>query len=531
MLLKNLVFSMRQYLSEELGVKPSVGHTYELLASLMGYETFASLSSQAFLVSLRGSHWNVIENVRILLTGNPDRDGAIKRHAALKAPGEAWAMAKALEKFATEHELVAVPLQALLDHGFNSCADPWFDYAFDELLKGLVTISHDQLELALSMLEDASAREPRLRPPLIRLYQILQECFEFDPGLSTYFRERAEHHKHGSDIDGSRLMPSSPSVDLWSPAYGSACGVVVHSPDVDSSLAAESTIKAILPLTPHTIWATHDGSLNHLEELGFAKVSLSLPRRSQPDRICLNPFIAEVSHGHSDELIAIARILHLMIDSVHPQYCTESPGLLDGIQEAVYDFYRDRERNAVTAEPTMRDFQAWLDGFHWRDIEGEDISFALASFFGGGRYAGLFDGSFALGSESDWVLFDTKALEGTPALAPAMLILAMQLDAKCRRYIRLDDRKALIMGHNWLSHTIKGFTVPFSQLYKAFRRYNLGVLAISPSIQDYWNLQDGHHDKDLADGLLANTSHSFVLTSTANGYALEHATFTYEQPV
>lgn len=531
MQLKNLVFTLRQYLAEDVGTMPSVGHTYELLASLMGYDTFASLNSQAFLLSLRGSHYDMIENVRILLAGHPDRQGAAKRHEALSAPGDAWKVARSLEKFASEHELVAIPLETLLDNPPGTGADPWSTFAFDELMKGMVTISQGQLALALSMLEDACKRELRLRPPLIRLYRLLQECFDSDAGLSTSFKERAEFHNRAQLAAGMPKECSLLPIDPWCPAYGSAHGVATYSPEVNRGLAAATIIKSILPHDPHTIWVTHNGTQNHLAGAGFTNVSLTLPHISQTPRVCLNPFVANGESIGLEDRMAIAHILHLMMSSVSPDFCTEHPQLLQVLQEALYDFYRGRERHVVTREPTMRDFIASLDDFVWQGLEGSEISLALAPFCGGGRYAGLFDGNFDLGIESDWVLFDTKAIEGTPALAPAILVLALKIDAECRHRIPRTAKKALILSHDWVSHSSTRFTVPFSHLYKSFRRYNLGALVLSESLSEYLSLQDDHPDNELADGLLANTSHSFALISKARGHAVEYSSFTYERPV
>lgn len=531
MQLKNLVFTLRQYLAEESFTKPSVGHTYELLASLMGYDTFASLSSQAFLIPLRGSHSDVIENIRILLAGHPDRQAAAKRHEALGAAGDAWTVAGSLEAFAKERELVAIPFQTLIAHESGAGEDTWSSFAFGELMKGLVTISQDQLELALSMLEDACGRELRLRPPLIRLYRLLQECFDFDAGRSTSFKERAELHNRAHLAAGMPKECSVLSVDPWCPTYGSAHGVATYSPDVNRCLAAAAIIKSILPHDPHTIWVTHNGTLNHLAGAGFTNVPLTLPHISQTPRVCLNPFVANGGNIGREDRMAIAHILHLMMSSVSPDFCAAHPQLLQALQEALYDFYRGRERHVVTREPTMRDFIASLEDFVWRGLEGSEISLALASFCGGGRYAALFDGNFELGIVSDWVLFDTKALEGTPALAPAILILALKIDAECRQRIPRNAKKALILSHDWVSHSSTRFTVPFSHLYKSFRRYNLGALILSESLSEYLSLQDGHPDSELADGLLANTSHSFALISKAHGHAVEYSSFTYEKPV
>ncbi|OEC64030.1 hypothetical protein A7D21_33615 [Pseudomonas sp. AP19] len=115
MLLKELVFALRQLIAETTGDKPSTGHTYELLSALLGYDSFASLNSQAFIVSLSGCDGNAVENVRLLMGGILDLRRATNRHVSLKASGPPRPIAQVVETFAQQHELVAIPLTGLLE--------------------------------------------------------------------------------------------------------------------------------------------------------------------------------------------------------------------------------------------------------------------------------------------------------------------------------------------------------------------------------------------------------------------------------
>ena len=62
MLLKELVFALRQHIAEKTGDKPSVGHTYEMLSALLGYDSFASLNSQAFISAAFGPNGRAQKN-------------------------------------------------------------------------------------------------------------------------------------------------------------------------------------------------------------------------------------------------------------------------------------------------------------------------------------------------------------------------------------------------------------------------------------------------------------------------------------
>ncbi len=183
MLLKELVFALRQHIAEKTGDKPSVGHTYEMLSALLGYDSFASLNSQAFIVSLSGCDANAVENVRLLLGGILDLRRATDRHVSLKASGSPRPTAQLLEAFAQGHELVAIPLASILElYDAQAQIDDSTDYAFEEFYSCLLDMEPPQLKLSLSMLEDHSSKEPSVHYVLYRIYDRL-----------------VDHHDSGSD--------------------------------------------------------------------------------------------------------------------------------------------------------------------------------------------------------------------------------------------------------------------------------------------------------------------------------------------
>jgi hypothetical protein len=183
MLLKELVFALRQLIAEKTGDKPSVGHTYEMLSALLGYDSFASLNSQAFIVSLSGCDGNAVENVRLLLGGILDLRRATERHVSLKAIGSPRSIAKVLETFAQGYELVAIPLSSILElYDGQASMDYATEYAFEELHGCLLDMEPPQLKLSLGMLEDHSIKEPSVHYVLYRIYDRL-----------------VDHHDSGSD--------------------------------------------------------------------------------------------------------------------------------------------------------------------------------------------------------------------------------------------------------------------------------------------------------------------------------------------
>ncbi|MBF6043025.1 hypothetical protein H8F22_29500 [Pseudomonas sp. P154a] len=174
MLLKELVFSLRQNLAEQTGEKPSVGHTYELLSALLGYDSFASLNSQAFIVLLSGCDGNAVENVRLLLAGLLDLRRATERHVALQAAGSPRLTALVVESFAQRHELAAIPLAGVLGlYDDQVSIDHATEFALEELHGCFLDMEPPQLRLSLGMLEDFSCKNPSAHYALFRIYERL----------------------------------------------------------------------------------------------------------------------------------------------------------------------------------------------------------------------------------------------------------------------------------------------------------------------------------------------------------------------
>lgn len=193
MLLKELVFALRQLIAEKAGEKLSVGHTYEMLSALLGYDSFASLKSQAFIVSLSGCDANAVENVRLLLGGILDLREATNRHVSLKASGSPRPIAQVVEAFAQRHELVAIPLTGLLELcGGSEPLDDATEIAIDELHNCFLEMEPHQLRLAFGMLEDHTATNPSVHFVIHRIYSWLLDCedtLDFDSVPNFWLRQ------------------------------------------------------------------------------------------------------------------------------------------------------------------------------------------------------------------------------------------------------------------------------------------------------------------------------------------------------
>ncbi|MBC3504321.1 hypothetical protein HU761_23330 [Pseudomonas sp. SWRI59] len=171
MTLKDLVFAVRQGINSRLGSKLSVGHTYEMLAALMGYGSFASLSSQAFIISC-GNGAIDVGDAQVAFGCQYSLERAAQRHRAIRAQGDAHATAAKLKEIAESLELVAIPHAALIslfEGGLDDCQA-------DVLITFMECIQPDDaptMAIALGMLEQECARKPALHYPISQIYQAM----------------------------------------------------------------------------------------------------------------------------------------------------------------------------------------------------------------------------------------------------------------------------------------------------------------------------------------------------------------------
>lgn len=200
MQLKDHVFALRQHVAAQAGTKLSVGHGYELLATALCYDTMASLTSQAIIISLRGADSNDIEDVRLLLAGMPDYLRITQRHSEICAAGQAYPVAMAVQQYVQEQDLVAIPLEAILVHYENS---PYphhqGEHAIVAWLWMLEDLSPEQLRLPFDMLEEACARSPALHYPTLQLYQHVLDRYDEgldgdDAVLAAHLLARSRYH-------------------------------------------------------------------------------------------------------------------------------------------------------------------------------------------------------------------------------------------------------------------------------------------------------------------------------------------------
>lgn len=219
MQLKDQIFALRQLVAEESRTKLSVGHCYELLATALSYDTLASLTSQAVVISLRGADSNDVEDVRLLLAGMPDYLRITHRHGVIGAAGQAYPVALAVQQYVLDQGLVGVPIEAILLHYENSPYPHHHgEHAMVTLLWMLLDLPHKQLRLPFDMLEEACTRIPALHYPILQLYlHVLDRGVEGDDAVFTdHLLARSQYHLYQAAAGGHPVaMLDSLQIQLY----------------------------------------------------------------------------------------------------------------------------------------------------------------------------------------------------------------------------------------------------------------------------------------------------------------------------
>lgn len=201
MTLKDLVFAARQHIQHRTSTRLSTGHTYELLAAALRFNSYAELTSQAALVSLQGNRHSRSE-----VTVQPaDEQHLVRRHLAIGAPGDRHVVCAAVVTFVDGHQLTTVHFSDLIAH--YQQLDHFLPVGQPPSLADLDLVPTDCLELTLAMLEAACPRFPGLHYPLAQLYAYTMQDID-----------RPEPYWHQQQLAGKQLT----GVQLeWAEAYRS----------------------------------------------------------------------------------------------------------------------------------------------------------------------------------------------------------------------------------------------------------------------------------------------------------------------
>lgn len=209
MTLGDFNWSIRRYLRSRIGSAPSREDTFDLLATLLGYQSFSSLASDAVIVRLHGAGHTYIEDVIALRQSPFQIESAVLRHKAIGAVGGAGATAQALADYADARVLVAIPHSILVDPD----SYPDLDAPLEKLRENAGVLAlHCALQedwklrdLPIQMLESELVNKPELSVPLWHIYNAILDCCREDSPYRDHIYEKTAFYKQAVASSGHAL--------------------------------------------------------------------------------------------------------------------------------------------------------------------------------------------------------------------------------------------------------------------------------------------------------------------------------------
>jgi hypothetical protein len=209
MTLGDFNWSIRRYLRSRIGSAPSREDTFDLLATLLGYQSFSSLASDAVIVRLHGAAQTYIDDVIALRQSPFQIENAAMRHEAIGADGEAGTTAQALADYADARILVAIPHSILVDPD----SYPDFDATFETLrvnmgVSALLCALQENWklrDLPIQMLESEFINKPELAVPLWHIYYCILDCCREDSPYRDHIYEKTAFYKQAAATSGHAL--------------------------------------------------------------------------------------------------------------------------------------------------------------------------------------------------------------------------------------------------------------------------------------------------------------------------------------
>ena len=225
MTLGDFNWSIRRYLRSRIGSAPSREDTFDLLATLLGYQSFQCLASDAVIVRLHGADQTYIDDVIALRQSPFPIEHAAMRHKAIGAEGGAGATAQALADYADARVLVAIPHSILVDPD----SYPDLDAPFETLRENAGVLAlHCALQedwklrdLPIQMLESEFINKPELAVPLYHIYHAILDCYPEDSPYRDQLYEKTAFYKQAAASSGHALYTRTSRRQLQTISNGS----------------------------------------------------------------------------------------------------------------------------------------------------------------------------------------------------------------------------------------------------------------------------------------------------------------------
>lgn len=338
------------------------------------------------------------------------------------------------------------------------------------------------------------------------------------------------------------LVQQREAFSLWGGEAVSAHAIVTGVQAQGKGELAASLLELTNADSPCPVWITDDGSLEDLAaqaQIEYHRLTLPLvqaARGAAPESvlstgtpsICINPFWrphdenGNVIPPNIDEQMDTARLLLLMLDSTGVEISGPANRVLMPLLYSAVTACFNVELEASSKEVTFSDFIRHLVGTNRDGLNGSDVAGLLHPYHGRGIYANLFDGQCSLPVNASVAIFGTQDLEGTPALAPAVLALQLRFGKRLRYELPRLKTKVFMLNHSFDRHLNRMYASTLAGLLRDYRRYGASCILITGQSDALERVRTATEpDEDL--GLFENLSHHFQVVDTPEGTELHHS--------
>jgi hypothetical protein len=192
---------------------------------------------------------------------------------------------------------------------------------------------------------------------------------------------------------------------------------------------------------------------------------------------------------------------------------------------AVDQLYNVSQRENPKKEVVFSDFIPILQSIERTEASGEAIAESLQLFYGEGPFADIFDGPLDVDWDNDFTVLETGGMSSSPALPVVMLSLFNQIDIYSKHKLPTYRKKIVAVDEAWAVLKNPTAASALAGFFRELRKYNGACILISQTISEFVSILSAEEESGGGndDGILANTSHYFLLPANLSDYKLSES--------
>jgi hypothetical protein len=329
-------------------------------------------------------------------------------------------------------------------------------------------------------------------------------------------------------------------IDLWGKEVNTGHSLVVGSTGTGKSFTFNYLLMGLIAKYSPKIWIIDKGrsyeslcnvvSGNYIE-LVTDTITLEGGKKLKP--ICINPFNTPIDPESGnrvmpikEEIIFIVKLLSTMLNSsisggvVLEDNKSTTKGIL--LYQAVTKLFHDNYKKNPKKEIVFSDLIPILENINKEEVKGKALAESLELFYGDGPFSDIFDGPLDVDWDNDFTVLEIGRMATSPALPVVMLSLFNQIDIYSKYKIASYRKKIIAVDEAWAVLKNPTAASALAGFFRELRKYNGACILISQTIKDFVSIlkAESQSSDGNEDGILANTSHYFLLPAYLSDYNL-----------